>query len=292
MTVWKKGRRVWGMVCLLLVLAAGLALPAGADVGPKPSVEVVFRGLEGRRYYATLLGNVAQYGPWSAEEEYLDWKGDPEAWEAFAAYPVPEGWYFLGNYADCTETGRFVWSYYPPETFYILVWLPEEGRCLRSTQPVSRYAFDSHFTVMAAGESLTVRSSYDYAGEVQGLLARAALTILIETAAGGLLFGLRRRDQLVLILRVNLVTQLVLNLLLNLCAYFAGPMLAGLAYVPLELAVFAAEGCVYAGACPGPKAKNRIPGFTAWGPTGYRLPPAGCWQTGCPACSEALTRNL
>ena len=141
MAVWKKARRIWGMVCLLLVLAAGLALPAAADVGPKPSVEVVFQGLEGRRYYVTLLGNVPQYGPWSAEEEYLDWKGDPEAWEAFAAYPAPEGWYFLGNYADCTETGRFVWSYYPPETFYVLVWLPEEDRCLRSVQPVSRYAF-------------------------------------------------------------------------------------------------------------------------------------------------------
>ena len=60
MTVWKKARRIWGMVCLLLVLAAGLALPAAADVGPKPSVEVVFQGMEGRRYYATLLGNVPQ----------------------------------------------------------------------------------------------------------------------------------------------------------------------------------------------------------------------------------------
>ena len=215
MAVWKKARRIWGMVCLLLVLAAGLALPAAADVGPKPSVEVVFQGLEGRRYYATLLGNVPQYGPWSAEEEYLDWKGDPEAWEAFAAYPAPEDWYFLGNYADCTETGRFVWSYYPPETFYVLVWLPEEDRCLRSVQPVSRYAFDSRFTVTAAEEGLTVRSSYDYAGEVPGFLVRVALTILIETAAGWLLFGLRRRDQLALIFRVNLVTQLVLNLLLN-----------------------------------------------------------------------------
>ena len=75
---------------------------------------------------------------------------------------------------------------------------------------------------------------------------------MIETAAGWLLFGLRRRDQLALIFRVNLVTQLVLNLLLNLCAYFAGPMLAGLAYIPLELGVFAAEGAVYARCLPWP----------------------------------------
>ncbi len=93
---------------------------------------------------------------------------------------------------------------------------------------------------------------YDYAGEVPGFLVRVALTILIETAAGWLLFGLRRRDQLTLILKVNLATQLALNLLLNLCAYFAGPMLAGLAYIPLELAVFGVEGAVYARRLPWP----------------------------------------
>ena len=249
---WKNRARRWLLLLVLAVLAAGTALPAAADMGPKPSVEVVFQGLEGQRFYATLLGNVTQYGPWSADEEYLDWRGDPEAWKAFTEYPKPEGWYFLGNYADCTETGRFVWSYYPPETFYLLVWLPEEDRYLCSVQPVSRYAFDSRFTVTATEEGLTVRSSYDYAGEVPGFLVRVALTILIETAAGWLLFGLRRRDQLTLILKVNLATQLALNLLLNLCAYFAGPMLAGLAYILLELAVFGAEGAVYARRLPWP----------------------------------------
>lgn len=49
---------------------------------------------------------------------------------------------------------------------------------------------------------------------------------------GGLLFGLCRRDQLTLILKVDLAARLALNLLLNLCAYAAGPMLAGLAYIP------------------------------------------------------------
>ena len=243
---WKNWTRRLTLLLAVVVLAAGAALPAAADMGPKPSVEVVFQGLEGQRFYATLLGNVTQYGPWSAKEEYLDWRGDPEAWEAFVRYPEPEGWYFLGNYADCTEIGRFVWSYYPPETFYILVWLPEEDRYLCSTEPVSRYAFDSRFTVTVAGEGLTVRSSYDYAGEVLGLLVRAALTIALETAAAWLLFGLRRRDQLALILKVNLVTQLALNILLNLCSYFSGPLLTVLVYGLLELLVFFTEGLVYA----------------------------------------------
>ncbi len=242
---WKNWTHRLTLLLAVVVLAVGAALPAAADVGPKPSVELNFQGLEGQRFYATLLGNVTQYGPWSAKEEYLDWRGDPEAWEAFARYPEPEGWYFLGNYADCTETGRFVWSYYPPETFYILVWLPEEDRYLCSNEPVSRYAFDSRFTVTATGEGLTVRSSYDYAGEMLGLLVRAALTIALVSAAAWMLFGLRRRDQLALIFKVNLVTQLALNLLLNLCSYFSGPLLAVLVYGLLELLVFFTEGLVY-----------------------------------------------
>ena len=272
---WKDRARRWLLLLALAVLAAGAALPAAADMGPKPSVEVVFQGLEGKRFYATLLGNVTRYGPWSADAEYQDWQGDPEAWQAFAGYPEPEGWYFLGNYADCTGTGRFVWSYYPPETFYILVWLPEEDRYLCSAEPVSRYAFDSRFTVTATEEGLTVRSSYDYAGEVPGFLVRVALTILIETAAGWLLFGLRRRDQLALIFRVNLVTQLALNLLLNLCAYFAGPMLAGLAYIPLELGVFAAEGAVYARRLPWPDDCEPHPWLYSLGANGVSFAAGG-----------------
>lgn len=244
----KRSRRKYRLCLFLtiLLLAAGLALPAAADMGPKPSVEVVFRGLEGEHYQVTLLSDRARYGPWSAGSTYQDWMGDADAWNAFASYPAPEGWYFLGEYADCTETGRFFWSYYPPETFYVLVWLPDSDTYLCSLEPVSRYAFDSRFTATVSGTSLTLQSSYNYTGEFLGLEVRAALTILLEMGIGWLLFGLRKKAQLVLILQVNLVTQLALNLLLNLCGYLYGPLLTSFVYVLLELLVFAAEGVVYA----------------------------------------------
>ena len=249
----KKGRPWRKTFCFLmavLMLCVGLALPAAADMGPKPSVKVLFQGLEGEQYQVTLLSNRTQYGPWSADSAYQDWMGDADAWEAFASYPAPEGWYFLGEYADCTETGRFVWSYYPPETFYVLVWLPDADRYLCSSQPVSRYAFDSRFTAIVKGNALTVQSAYDYPGEILGLAVRAVLTILLEAGVGWLVFGLRQRVQLALILKVNLVTQVALNLLLNLSGYFWGPLLTGAVYLLLELAVFLAEGAVYARKLP------------------------------------------
>ena len=125
MTFWRKARRRLLACLLLAALTAALALPAAADVGPKPSVGLLLEGLEGRRYFVTLLADRTGSGPWSAESEYSDWMGDHDAWQAFHAYDAPEGWFFWSEYADCTETGRFAWTYYPPERFYVLVWLAE-----------------------------------------------------------------------------------------------------------------------------------------------------------------------
>ena len=49
-------------------------------------------------------------------------------------------------------------------------------------------------------------------------------------------------------------------------------MLAGLAYIPLELGVFAAEGAVYARRLPWPDGCEPHPlALQSWGPTGCRF---------------------
>lgn len=109
---------------------------------------------------------------------------------------------------------------------------------------------------------------------------------------GGLLFGLCRRDQLTLILKVDLAARLALNLLLNPCAYAAGPMLAGLIYILLELAVFGAAGSVCARRLPWPEGQKPHPWLYSLGPTGCPLPPAGSWRNICQACSASKAWNL
>lgn len=251
-----------GLVTLVLAVLTTLtlALPAGADVGPKPSVTVKIQGLEGRRYAVTLLSDAQQYGPWSARPDYQDWMGDRALYEAFASYRPPAGWYFQGHYQDCTGTDRFSWSYYPPQRFYVLIYLPDSGEYLLSPEPCERYAFDSAFTA-AAGEngSLTVTSSYNYGPELLSLAARIAVTIAVEAAVGWLLFGLRGRPQLRVILVTNAVTQVLLNLLLNLCGYQGGPWMFVFAYVWAELAVFLLEGAVYRSRLPWPDGRRPHP---------------------------------
>ena len=243
----------------VLVLAVILALPAAADIGPKPSVAVRIKGLEGQRYAVTLLSDAPLYGPWSADPEYQDWMGERELFDAFADYPAPEGWYFQGEYADCSELGRFEWSYYPPERFLVLIYLPDSGEYLCSAQPALRYAFDSSFTAAVSGGRLTVTRSYDLGPVLWGLAVRVAATIAIELAVGWLLFGLRGRGALRVILCTNAVTQLGLNLLLNLYAWFFGSFGLTLLYAAAELAVFAAEAAVYRRHLPRPRGAKPRP---------------------------------
>lgn len=228
----------------LLALTVGMALRASADMGPKPSVVLEFEGLEGRQYAATLLADTERYGPWSTETEYYASQGDKAYWEAFRAYEAPEGWHFLGEYEECTETQRFAWTYYPPQRFYVLLYFLDSGEYWRSPEVYESYAFDSYFTVTPALAEKAVRTSYDYSGELFSLVCRVALTVAVEQAVAHA-FGLRRRRHRQIVLRTNLVTQLLLNVALNLFNYKSGPMMFWFMYIWLELAVFWLEGLVY-----------------------------------------------
>lgn len=243
--------RVLILIPVLLSLLAGAAL---ADTGPKPSVTLDIKGLDGQRCYVTLLAQEESTGPWSKQKDFADsFAGDDvdeAVWTAFNDYRDPDGLYFLGWFADCTDTSQAVWSYYPPGTFRVLLYLPDSGRFVAAEDLCSRYAFHSYFTatVTGAGDDLQltkVRQSYSYGWEAVSLAARVVATLAVELAIA-LFFGFRARRQLRLILVVNVLTQIVLNVLLNAIAYRSGPLAFVLHYVWMEAAVFAIEGTVYA----------------------------------------------
>lgn len=134
----------------LLLFTLLIPMTAGADMGPKPSVSVEFRGLEGQTYYATLLSQTDSTGPWSHSDEYYDYYGDPDVWEAFNGYEDPDGFYFIGCYEDCSDDQTFSWTYYPPQVFKALVYFPESDTFAVTEDTYERYAFDSYFKVNAA----------------------------------------------------------------------------------------------------------------------------------------------
>lgn len=237
------------LLCALL-LALMLSTTARADMGPKPSVNVTFTGLEEGPCYATLLSEQKVSGPfhaWVGGTPDSGWVPENEennlVWQAFGAYKDPDGFYFLEYYRRVDTTGRFAWTYYPPSTYKILLYYPESGEFV-SSGILNRYAFDSYYTVDAAENPLLPERSYEYGMEIVSLLVRIVLTIAVELGLA-LLCGLRRQWQVRTVVLVNVITQVALNVALNIINYKAGSMAFVIFYVLLEILVFIVEGVAF-----------------------------------------------
>ncbi|MBR6518557.1 MAG: hypothetical protein IKT63_02660 [Oscillospiraceae bacterium] len=238
------------LLCITVFLS--LTITASADIGPKPSVRITFEGVEnGTEYYGTLLSERKSTGPASA------WDGVPghedhynysyELWKVFADYTDEDGYYFLQEVWDCTGTNQLNWTYYPPSPFKILLYFPETDTYLVS-DIYERYAFDSYYTVNLSdlsSDSMTAEESYNFTWEIISLLARIAATILLEIAIA-FIFGYREKKALRFIAVVNIITQIALNVALNIINYNMGSMAFTFFFVIMEIAVFALEAVIFA----------------------------------------------
>lgn len=245
------------LLCLMLALAV-FPIPAHADTGPKPSVQVNFENMGDEVCYGTLLSKTSSTGPahaWNGNEEDIGMVGleDTEkgrrVWQAFVDYQDTDGFYFLQWAWRCDETKSLNWGYYPPQTFKILLYYPETGTFLVS-DICERYAFDSYFTVniaqaqLLAEPAITAQRSYHYSREVAGLMVRVILTVLIELGVAWL-FGFRKKEWLVLIIAANVVTQVAFNVILNVIYNAQGPWAEIYYNVILEPVIFGLEALVY-----------------------------------------------
>lgn len=238
------------LMCLVLLMA--MPITASADMGPKPSVRIEFTGIEGETYYGTLLSLRDSTGPASA------WNGNPDyahyhpgedgydIWLKFVEYQDTDGYFFLQWLWDCSENNQLNWTYYPPTSFKILLYFPETDTFYVS--PVyERYAFDSYFTVDLSDydtDPILAHQSYDYTWEIISLVARIVLTIALELGIA-LLFGYREKKVLGFLAVVNIITQVILNVALNIVNYRSGSMSFTFSYVLYELLVFAIEAVAY-----------------------------------------------
>ena len=260
----KKRMHVGLFMLLFYMIFAVTALPitAKADTGPKPSVRIQFKNMGDDLCYGTLLSKEKCTGParvWdgTARNEQL-YDLDRSIWKAFVDYKDPDGYYFLQRGWTVSETGEIAWTYYPPGNFKILLYYPET-KTFVSSGIYERYAFDTYYTVdmegvrigsveynedLSTNERINAYRSYNYRKELLSLAVRILLTIAIEMAVA-LLFGFLQKKQLKILALVNITTQLLLNLLLNIIHYNAGPLIFIISYVFFEVIVFALEAGLY-----------------------------------------------
>ena len=258
-------RPVRVILCVYFAFLAVLLLPLQvcADTGPKPSVRITFEGMDDTLCYGTLLSASDSTGPSSAwdgteegalhsgNERYGDWLPDYEIWKAFVDYNDSDGYYFLQESWCVSETGELNWTYYPPSPFKILLYWPETGAYAVSGI-LERYAFDSYFNMDMTGFSVTegetllpdAVKSYPWGKEILTFTARVVLTVLIEMAAA-FLFRFRYKKEYLILLAVNLATQLFLNITLQITNPGMGGLMFFLTYAFLEIIIVIAEAAAY-----------------------------------------------
>ena len=239
-------KRIAAIIACLLMLAL-LPTAAFADMGPKPSVRIGIEGLDpDEPCWGTLLSEEASTGPsraYDGENARVGEAGE-DVWRAFVDYEDPDGYYFLQELWPCSEDGRLWWTYYPPEEFKLLLYFPETGEFVSSGK-CSAYAFTSWFDARLSDGELALSKSYDYSGAIVNFAVRCALTVALECAAAYFIFRLRTPGRLKAVAAVNVITQLALNLVVNIIAYFAGSFMIAFRFFLLECLVFAAEGALY-----------------------------------------------
>ena len=250
------------LVCCLLIILV-FSVSVNADIGPKDSVRIEFKNMGETLCYGTLLSEDESTGPqsvWDGDEEHIYNEGlDLDIWRAFAEYDDPDGYFFLQIGWKVSETKEIAWTYYPPDSFKILLYYPETDKFIVSGI-YKQYAFDTYYTVdmdginiesveyneeLSNNERIEAYRSYNYRVEIISLIARIIITIVIEMAVALIFFGLRNKRQLLLLIGVNISTQVILNILLNITNYISGELAFIFIYILLELTVFVIESIVY-----------------------------------------------
>ena len=266
-------KRVISLILMVLLLLPVLTVTVSADMGPKPGTSITVHPGGGEYAIVTLLAREEGNGPhWTigpdeepssriAKDERL-----AQAWYAFRDYRDPDGYHFWGEIYE----GSVTWGYFPPENFKIAVYYPEYGILWVSEDSYERYAFDSDFRLnlpaVGAGAQtgevdMVLKKTSNLGSELAGFLFRVVLTLAMELAVARV-FGLTDEEQKKLILRVNLLTQVGLNLLLWGWYYFDGPLVAMVRLILAEILVLVVEGAIYLRKLRLEESRGKILGYT------------------------------
>lgn len=252
-------RNILRHISMVLILMAALGIYAFADFGPKPSVVVEFENAGDQEYYVTLVAKEDKLGsPYSrVTAEDQPETDDIAIWNRLVAYEDPDGMVFAGNVQKLKGDGAYVWGYYPPSEFRVLIYFPDTDSFVESSEILEQYAFDSYYQMdfndlpekwNDAVAAIPVTRKYNLLWQITAFLLRLAVTVAVECLLA-VLFGFKGKRQMLLVLAVNCATQLAMNLLIldesvGLFVFYV------LQYALIEVGVILAEGLVYCLALP------------------------------------------
>lgn len=246
-------KKIKYLLILFLCLGILTCVKVNADMGPKPTVDITFLNSPYDNYYVALYSTSKYNGPWSyfdTEDSYYEERVNEltDIEKKFLAHEVSDV-YFVGLVQNLTTNNNTYYvSYYPPSEFKIVIYIPDNDTFIESKNVISRYAFNSYFSVdfndINSNAFDTITKTYDYSGEILHCLLRIALTIVIEVGLA-ILFKYRNKSLLFLVI-VNVATQIILNVYLNLLNYNNGSLRTTVSYIVIEVLITIVEAIAYA----------------------------------------------
>ena len=237
------------MMLLLSLLFTGLIVKA--DTGPKPAVYITLNDFPDDEIYVSLLSSNASNGPYqSLTDEEINQDYYSEMDHKFYEYSKTQDFFFWGGTKKITKSDNvYSWTYYPPNRFKIICYIESIDRFVVSDEILERYAFSSYFKLDVVNKDGTyvitnIKKNYNYFLEIVNLLLRIVLTFAIELTIAYFLFHFKDKTFVVIVL-TNLITQVGLNVFLNLTCYNYGILETIIYYIIFEILIFIVEALIY-----------------------------------------------
>lgn len=218
-------------------------ISVSADMGPKPKITIDIKGIEGD--YVAAFAATEAWGPNIDYEMWLEYSDEydhfPE-YNPIMEYKDEEGFKWITFYKICSDEDEIAFTYYRPEIFKLIIY--KNGKLFEATEIIETYAFNSEFEIDFSNNKIVISNNYNYKAEVFDFFLRLFLTFGIEI---GLFFVFRlfTKRNLIIVILMNLLTQVALNVIINLVTYYNGLLDALFIFYICEFFIFILEALIY-----------------------------------------------
>lgn len=235
-----KFKKILLILLMALVIMITSNITVNADMGPKPSIFIDIVGIEGE-YVAAFAAKKANGPNYDYEHWLKDGKTNPE-YHPIMEYKDQEGFKWITRYYKCDGNSEIRFTYYAPSEFKIIIY--KDNELYKVTEAKKMYAFRTYFKIDFSKEDIKIKNTYPYYKEVLEFILRLAITLAVEIGLY-FLFRLHTKRNFKIVMIVNIATQLLLNIIINLSTFYQGELYALIILILCELVIFIVEPIIY-----------------------------------------------
>lgn len=249
-------KKTWFICLYTITFLMMLPITSNADIGPKPSLTIIVKGMGEEEYWLDLLvSDETEYMWLDISEEELERVSKLANYNEDGLHPaLLVGTHFpmYGSLkGERQEDGSYIHRFTyvgVPSEFKIAI-LKNDGTMIISDM-VKRNHFQSVMEYTLGTSRISERVDLNAVkeifprGYIWGLLQRMAATLIIEIIIA-LLFGFTLKKSWKTLLITNIVTQTMLNIFIIFATYRGGQLLEIFVFFIGELFVLATEIIVY-----------------------------------------------